>query len=165
MNRVELSFNQQNFEGGNKMFLRVFLTSLFLSSNIALAQTDKEDQIRLFFLDINLESQVYGMFDAFSEMIQATLEKEEIDPEAASEIIEILREPESIKLFLEMAVPTYDKYFTYDEIIDLRRFFNSNTGKKFVSMTPLLSQELATVGEEWGFMVIYAYLENLLENY
>jgi len=32
-------------------------------------------------------------------------------------------------------------------------------------MTPLLSQELATVGEEWGFMVIYAYLENLLENY
>ncbi len=140
-----------------------FFAVFFVFISLGFSQSEKEEQIKLLFEDISLEAQVYGMFDGLSELIIASFEVEDIPVELANEMMDYLVQPESVKLFIEMSIPVYDKYFTYDEIIELRVFFNSQAGKKFVSMTPLLSQELEKVGEEWAIFVMIKYFSDYFE--
>ena len=51
---------------------------------------------------------------------------------------------------VDMAVVTYDKYFTDDEIKGLIKFYETPLGKKTVSALPELSTELQKEGGEWG---------------
>jgi len=51
---------------------------------------------------------------------------------------------------VEMAIPSYDKYFTHDDIKELIKFYESPVGKKLTSVQPQIMQECMTAGQEWG---------------
>lgn len=51
---------------------------------------------------------------------------------------------------IDLIVPIYDRNLTQDDVKDLIRFYESPTGKKFVSVLPKITQESMVVGEKWG---------------
>jgi len=51
---------------------------------------------------------------------------------------------------VDLIVPVYDRNLTHDDVKELIRFYESPTGKKFVSVLPKITQESMTVGEKWG---------------
>jgi uncharacterized protein len=51
---------------------------------------------------------------------------------------------------IELIVPVYDRNLSEGDIKELIRFYESPTGKKFVSVLPKITQESMAVGEKWG---------------
>jgi uncharacterized protein len=51
---------------------------------------------------------------------------------------------------IDLIVPVYDRNLNHDDIKELIRFYESPTGKKFVSVLPKITQESMGVGEKWG---------------
>jgi uncharacterized protein len=51
---------------------------------------------------------------------------------------------------VDLIVPVYDRNLSQDDVKELIRFYESPTGKKFVSVLPKITQESMVVGEKWG---------------
>ena len=51
---------------------------------------------------------------------------------------------------VDLIVPVYDRNLTHDDVKELIRFYETPTGKKFVSVLPKITQESMAVGEKWG---------------
>jgi len=51
---------------------------------------------------------------------------------------------------VDMIVPVYDRNLTQGDVTELIHFYESPTGKKFVSVLPKITQESMGVGEKWG---------------
>jgi hypothetical protein len=51
---------------------------------------------------------------------------------------------------VDLIVPIYDRNLTHEDIKELIKFYDSPTGKKFVSVLPKITQESMGVGEKWG---------------
>jgi hypothetical protein len=51
---------------------------------------------------------------------------------------------------VDLIVPVYDRNLSQGDITELIRFYESPTGKKFVSVLPKITQESMGVGEKWG---------------
>lgn len=56
----------------------------------------------------------------------------------------------SIDDLSRMLVPVYQKYLTLDDLNEMIRFYESPVGKKYAEAVPLISQESAVIGREWG---------------
>ncbi len=65
---------------------------------------------------------------------------------------------------IDLIVPVYDRNLTHDDVKELIRFYQSPTGRKFVSVLPKITQESMVVGEKWGrelAMKVMAKLQSL----
>jgi len=51
---------------------------------------------------------------------------------------------------LDLAIPSYDKNFSHDEIRGLIQFYQTPLGKKSISVMPQLLAELQASGRKWG---------------
>jgi hypothetical protein len=51
---------------------------------------------------------------------------------------------------VDLIVPVYDRNLTHDDVKELIRFYETPTGKKFVTVLPKITQESMAVGEKWG---------------
>lgn len=74
-----------------------------------------------------------------------------------------LRAPDG---FIPMLVPIYAKHFSRDEIRALVAFYESEVGRKAVSVIPSVMQEAAQVGQTWAAKItpeIQAEIEKRLK--
>lgn len=46
--------------------------------------------------------------------------------------------------------PIYGKYYTKDDLKQIIAFYNTPIGRKMIAVTPQISRESMTVGQEWG---------------
>jgi uncharacterized protein len=51
---------------------------------------------------------------------------------------------------VDLIVPIYDRNLSQDDVKELIKFYETPTGKKFVSVLPKITQESMVVGEKWG---------------
>jgi len=51
---------------------------------------------------------------------------------------------------IDLIVPVYDRNLAHEDVKELIKFYESPTGKKFVSVLPKITQESMVVGEKWG---------------
>jgi hypothetical protein len=51
---------------------------------------------------------------------------------------------------VDLIVPIYDRNLSHDDVKELIKFYETPTGKKFVSVLPKITQESMVVGEKWG---------------
>jgi uncharacterized protein len=65
-----------------------------------------------------------------------------------STMSEIMQENE--KLFEDLFIQLYDRHFTLDEIRAVNVFYETPAGKKMIEKMPILMQQGAGVGAEWG---------------
>ncbi|MBK7143361.1 MAG: DUF2059 domain-containing protein [bacterium] len=60
-----------------------------------------------------------------------------------------------------MVVPIYDKYFTLEDIREMKAFYSSPVGRKAISLTPQLMQESMVVGQEWSERITAEVMRDL----
>jgi len=51
---------------------------------------------------------------------------------------------------VDLIVPVYDRNLSQGDVTELIKFYESPTGKRFVSVLPKITQESMGVGEKWG---------------
>ncbi len=54
------------------------------------------------------------------------------------------------KIINELSYPIYHKYLTSEDLADLIVFYQSDLGKKTLSVMPDISREATLAGQEWG---------------
>ena len=64
---------------------------------------------------------------------------------------------------VNLTVPIYDKYFTWDEIRQLINFYETPTGKKIISTLPAIMDEAMNAGQAWGRAISEKILKRLKE--
>jgi uncharacterized protein len=55
-----------------------------------------------------------------------------------------------MQLFLDLAVPVYDKYLSDEEIKGLTQFYETPLGRKTLTVLPQLMADLQAAGQKWG---------------
>jgi|SRR5688572_17999836 len=51
---------------------------------------------------------------------------------------------------IDLIVPVYDRHLSHDDVKALIKFYETPSGKKFVSVLPQITQESMAAGENWG---------------
>lgn len=51
---------------------------------------------------------------------------------------------------VEMCIPSYERYFTHDEIRELLAFYETPLGKKLIRTQPAIMRECMIAGQQWG---------------
>jgi hypothetical protein len=78
------------------------------------------------------------------------------NPDISDKALQVMRKEvnkifrESIPSFKAAIVPLYDKYFSHEEIKALRRFYDSEVGKKTIKVMPNLMRESMQLGQQWA---------------
>ncbi|MCT4615543.1 MAG: DUF2059 domain-containing protein [Marinifilaceae bacterium] len=67
----------------------------------------------------------------------------------------------SIDQLIVMLVPVYKKYLTESDLDELIKFYNSDIGKKFSKINPIITSESIMVGKEWGKIIRKQILEKV----
>jgi hypothetical protein len=61
----------------------------------------------------------------------------------------------------ELIVPIYDKHLSHDDVKNLIKFYETPTGKHFISEMPGITQESITAGQAWGQAIGRRVMEKL----
>lgn len=65
---------------------------------------------------------------------------------------------------VELITPIYDRHFTQPEIRDLIRFYESDTGRRFVELQPQIMQESMEAGQKWGTELAQRIQQRLVDD-
>lgn len=80
---------------------------------------------------------------AFNYSIQSFREQ---DPEAYDILVKKINLEEMIE---DLFIKVYDKHFSDSDIKDLIRFYESDVGKKLISLSPQIFQEVSSQAEDY----------------
>ncbi len=76
---------------------------------------------------------------------------------------EKFREVMDYDKFINLIVPIYEKYFTEEDIGKMIEFYQSEVGKKYLSLKPAITADALQVGIQWG-QELAATIINKLKN-
>ena len=54
---------------------------------------------------------------------------------------------------LDSLVPIYDRNFSLADLNELLKFYESPTGKRFITATPQVTRESMLAGQKWGILI------------
>lgn len=74
-----------------------------------------------------------------------------------------LKKEITVDKFIDMLVRIYDKFYTENEIEQLKDFYNSPIGKKVIKSTPSIMKESILEGQSWG-KEIATQIDNMLKD-
>jgi len=125
-----------------KKFPLVFLLTLCAVFS-AYGQTKKQDIAKL--LDaMDVKAQAVQMIELMLPSMQGMV------PGAPAEFWTKFKAGIKMETFVEMLIPIYDKYFSHDDIKSLIKFYESPTGKKFIKVSPSMTQDAFQASQKWG---------------
>jgi hypothetical protein len=124
-----------------KLHLVLMLTLCAVFS--AYGQTKKQDIIKL--LDVmDVKAQATQMIDLMLPSMQGMV------PGAPAEFWTKFKAGVKMETFVEMLVPIYDKHLSHDDVKNLIKFYESPTGKKFIKVSPAMTQDAFLASQKWG---------------
>ena len=72
-----------------------------------------------------------GLFDSLQEEVKGVIE-------------------ENLPTFKSLMVPIYHKHLNHGDIKGMIRFYQTELGQKIIRVTPLITKESLSVGQQWG---------------
>jgi hypothetical protein len=64
---------------------------------------------------------------------------------------------------IDLVVPVYDRHLSHDDIKQLIVFYESPTGRKFVSVLPDITRDSMAAGQKWGEQLGQSVMKRLQE--
>jgi len=64
---------------------------------------------------------------------------------------------------VDLVVPVYDRHLSHEDIKQLIVFYESPTGRKFVSVLPDITRDSMTAGQKWGEQLGQSVMRRLQE--
>jgi hypothetical protein len=86
-----------------------------------------------------------------------------VDQIVTNVVVSYLRERAEQDHFMDRLIPIYSKHLTKADVRQLTQFYQSQVGRKLVSVIPAISQETVKVGQEWGQSILPALQTQLLD--
>lgn len=71
------------------------------------------------------------------------------DSVIADFVVDYIRKEADRDQFAEKLVPIYAKYLTSEDVLRLIEFYKTPVGRKLVSVTPAISLESGSLGQQW----------------
>ena len=125
-----------------KRTIFIFLILMGLST-FGYSQTKNDDILRLL--------RISGTSEIAVQTMEAMIPQfQQLVPDIPDIFWVKFRENLNIDDLLIACIPTYDRYFTHDEIRQLIIFHESPLGRRLAEVTPLLNQEVMIIGQRWG---------------
>lgn len=95
-----------------------------------------------------------GMKQIGGEVLDAYIEKfKKQNPKLKNAFWKNLKNEIDVDDFTERLIPVYNKYYSAEELKELRAFYLTPLGKKVIEESPKLYQDSVIVGEDWGRIV------------
>jgi len=79
-------------------------------------------------------------------------------------VVDYIRKAAARDQFAEKLVPIYARYLTKEDVLHLVEFYKSPTGRKLVSVTPAMSLESGSLGQQWVQSILPGLQTALLEH-
>ena len=98
-------------------------------------------------------SQIFGMFKQQYATVDSAV-WEELEGEFMQT---------SMTEIVEMLAPVYKRHLTEADMQTVISFYQTETGKKFASKTPLITQESMQIGQEWGRKIGEEFVKKMEE--
>jgi hypothetical protein len=141
--------------------MKKFPSVLFLLTLCAVfsayGQTKKQDIVRLFDA-MDVKAQGMQVLDLILPSLQ------EMSPGVPAEYWTKFKLGIKMETFVEMFIPIYDKYLSHDDIKNLIKFYESPTGKKFIKVQPLMTQDAYQASEKWGEKLAHDIIAELKQD-
>lgn len=110
----------------------------------ASAQSDKISDIKALMVST-------GMSDMAKQMAGQVINmQKQNNPDVPAEFWDKFMAEMNMDELMDLMVPIYDKYYTQEEIKGLTEFYQTELGKKTISVMPSLMQESMVAGQQWG---------------
>ncbi len=123
-------------------------------AQVAPLEPAKREDIEQLMVTMNVAGNMKAMSNAMMQSFLHNLRKGRTDltAEQVQEVVRTTSEvfAENYGTFHELMVHLYHKHFTATDIQQLRRFYDTDIGKKLIAVTPALTQESFEVGSQWG---------------
>jgi hypothetical protein len=114
----------------------------------------KEADIRRLMELVGTKSLVVQMMDGMEKNIKPLMTSSLPAGEYRAQLVDLFfvkfHSKANPQQLLDLAVPSYDKYYSHEEIKGLIRFYETPLGQKTVSALPALLGELQAAGRTWG---------------
>jgi hypothetical protein len=124
--------------------MKTLMAALLLLPTLAFADPAKEKDIRRLMqltnqaqLGAQVVKQVLETFKNTMPNVPANFWSEFSNEVKADELVEKI-------------IPVYDKNLSSQEIKDIIKFYESPTGKRLISVMPVITQESMVIGQQWG---------------
>ena len=62
---------------------------------------------------------------------------------------------------IELIIPVYQKHLTEKDIQTIIKFYDTPVGKKFIKVTPAITQETMIIGQQWGQSIAMEIIQEL----
>lgn len=62
---------------------------------------------------------------------------------------------------IELIIPVYQKHLTEKDIQTIIKFYDTPVGKKFIKVTPTITQETMIIGQQWGQSIAMEIIQEL----
>ena len=113
-----------------------------------------EAQIREYLHLTNADQQVKQVIPPLIDQIMSAIGQKipGLPPDVAKEIIEVMKQTmlDGSALFIEAAIPIYQRNMTGEEIVAITAFVKTPAGKAFVEKTPKVMLESMQAGQQVG---------------
>jgi hypothetical protein len=117
-------------------------------------QTKEEEILKLLELT-NVRNLAEQIFEMYIPQIQVLV------PSVPKEFWDMFKEKMDFDSFVKAYIPLYDRYYTLEEIKAMIAFYESPTGRRVIEVTPLLTAESMSLGQEWGLRMGELILEEM----
>jgi hypothetical protein len=152
-----LYFTVKDTSGEERMVKKYLLLILFCALTLpGFSQTSEKEAEIIKLLELtdvkNLAEQI---FDLYIPQLQTLV------PSVPREFWDLFRANIDFEDFIKAYIPLYDRHYTLEEIRAMIAFYESPVGKKVIEVTPLMTAESMSIGQEWGLKMGQKLLEEM----
>ncbi|MBS9778115.1 MAG: DUF2059 domain-containing protein [Gammaproteobacteria bacterium] len=123
---------------------KIIVTALVLSFSGAFAAKPSEESVRLLMQKVGagqLGVQVMKqMIPGLKQMV----------PNAPNEFWDDVMKEATPEGLVNQVIPIYQKYLTQEDVNSLSAFYDTEVGKKMISVQPMIARESMIAGQKWG---------------
>jgi hypothetical protein len=116
---------------------------------------EKETEIIKLLELTNVRNLAEQIFDLYIPQLRTLV------PSVPQEFWDLFRANIDFDDFIKAYIPLYDRYYTLEEIRAIIVFYESAAGKKVIEVTPLMTAESMSIGQEWGLKMGQKLLEEM----
>ncbi|MDR1307476.1 MAG: DUF2059 domain-containing protein [Treponema sp.] len=140
-----------------KKYLLILLFCAAAVSGFGQSKEKEAEIIRLLELT-NVKNLAEQVFDLYIPQLQTLV------PSVPQEFWDLFKAQMDFDDFIKAYIPLYDRYYTLEEIRAMIVFYESPAGKKVIEVTPLMTAESMSIGQEWGLKMGQKLLEEMKQS-
>ncbi len=87
---------------------------------------------------------------------------QQLSPDVPTEVWDRIRKKFANDDLIDMVVDIYDQELSHEDIVAMRRFYESENGRRITAALPTITAKAQTAGREWGERIAREVIDELI---